>query len=452
MKTAYPINLTHALRRAAREEEGGITALNLSFALVLAIAAGLAIDIANLVTARTQLQVAADAAAHATLSTREWVSTNDEAKQKGVEIAHANMPVSAFGDVLRIDNIHFGTFEPATKTFTIDESVTTAGNVEKAVYVETDRLLANANPVSSFLLQFAGFWNWDVRTSSVFEIYRPRCLQEGFVAENMVDIQSNNGFYNGFCIHSNSHVEVNQNNEFEHGTIVSMPDKAQIVLPSSGYDKNDGLEAALRSAKYNIKILNRLDEIKAGVNDPNSPHYRDFLTNDSIVDREYTANNNSIAPADFTTGRIYDLTCTKPNGSLSMSAGPWKDIVIITNCPIVFGNNAVLENATIITTNTGDDSWKAPQGLVLGKDDNCNPNNSVQLISYGSVSTASKMEIYGSQIIAAGDVAFSANADGIEGASIIAGGTISGTSNMSMAFCGEGMENNFGVDYFRLIG
>ena len=37
------------------------------------------------------------------------------------------------------------------------------------------------------------------------------------------------------------------------------------------------------------------------------------------------------------------------------------------------------------------------------------------------------MHMYGGQIIAMGDVAFAANANGIQGASILAKGTISGT-------------------------
>ena len=44
----------------ARDEAGGITALNLFFIMVLAILAGVAIDLANLIQARTKLQVAAD--------------------------------------------------------------------------------------------------------------------------------------------------------------------------------------------------------------------------------------------------------------------------------------------------------------------------------------------------------------------------------------------------------
>ena len=45
--------------------------------------------------------------------------------------------------------------------------------------------------------------------------YDPDCLREGFVAQGMVDIQSNNTFKNGFCIHSNTVVKVSSGNVFE---------------------------------------------------------------------------------------------------------------------------------------------------------------------------------------------------------------------------------------------
>ena len=62
----------------------------------------------------------------------------------------------------------------------------------------------------------------------------------------------------------------------------------------------------------------------------------------------------------------------------------------------------------------------------------------------------SDLRFYGGQVIARLNVDFSANSGGIEGASIISGSTISGTSNMTMGFCGTGMEDNFAVPYFRL--
>ena len=56
-----------------------------------------------------------------------------------------------------------------------------------------------------------------------------------------------------------------------------------------------------------------------------------------------------------------------------------------------------------------------------------------QIITWGGFDVAAGLEMYGSQIIAAGPIAFAANADGIQGASMVSGETIDGTSNMSLS-------------------
>jgi hypothetical protein len=56
-------------------------------------------------------------------------------------------------------------------------------------------------------------------------------------------------------------------------------------------------------------------------------------------------------------------------------------------------------------------------------------------------------------MLAAGDVSFTSEANGIEGASIVAGGRIDGTTGSVMGFCnGDGMESNFEAWYFKLAG
>ena len=60
------------------------------------------------------------------------------------------------------------------------------------------------------------------------------------------------------------------------------------------------------------------------------------------------------------------------------------------------------------------------------------------------------LQIFGSQLLAKGDITFAANANGVQGASLIAGGEISGTSNMNMGLCGTGMEDNIEVNYYRM--
>ena len=86
----------------------------------------------------------------------------------------------------------------------------------------------------TYFLRFAGMWEMDVVRQSVFETYRPTCMLEGLLAEERVDTQSGNTYTAGFCIHSNDHVQVNNNNTFQDGVLVSMPYESQIVTANSG--------------------------------------------------------------------------------------------------------------------------------------------------------------------------------------------------------------------------
>ena len=246
--------LIKSVRNWIDDERGGIAIFGLYIFMSILIMAGLAIDMSQLVNNKTKLQIAADTAAHAALYNRDTKSA-DDSKAAALAVANAAMPSGRYGDVLKLTDIHFGTYDSATQSFTIDESS------RKAVLVTTNQLAERANPVSSFLLQFISFARWDVSVDSVFVTYRPTCLREGFVADGVVDIQSNNEFWSGFCIHSNDHLELNSNNTFEAGTIVSIPDEEDLVLPNSGLTTNDGLQQALRECSFEMRLVHKLPNI-----------------------------------------------------------------------------------------------------------------------------------------------------------------------------------------------
>ena len=336
----------------------------------------------------------------------------------------------------------------ATGTFTADV------NSSDAVLVQTERLTKNGNGVTTFLLQFAGLWDWDVRTSAIFETFFPTCLLEGFVAESVIDIQSNNSYFNGFCVHSNEYVAINNNNFFESGTVVSMPDTdlLQVDITGAGEDKNLGLSEALREGKWFIKILNRIDLIKAGLQDKQSRYARDYIKNYNVVNINIDlpsllqGNKYVIQPSDLQKGRIYTVNCNK----VDFKAGTYDEVVFIADCPIELSGGVVLTDAVVLTTYNGSNSVRSPAGIVLGENDDCAAGGGAQLITKGDVDFSAGIEIYGSQIIAGGDVEFTSNADGLDGASIVAGGRIDSTSNMNFSFCGSGMEHSFLAEYFRL--
>lgn len=490
----------------AKSEEGGITPFGLFIGLTTLIVGGVAVDGANLVAVRTQLQVAADFAAHAALYTREF-NDADKAKDKALELVEASYPSGFFGDVLSREDIQFGYYDQKTGGFKVDSTS------RSAVLVDTKRLMENGNPVATNLLKLVGFNSWDVSAVSVFSGDVHPCMRDGWVGEGVVDAQSNNDFYSGFCVHSNEYVSLNQNNYFQSGVTVSMPDASAIDIPASGFAKNTGLEAALRSGYMNVRILNKMEEIFASLNDSSTDFYRDYLS--GAADWDLTG--SSFVTSDFKQNRINRISCGslaslpigedgvdyasqdifenlkdvefaakggvkgKPDSgddggtggdtgdgtdtgggtdsggggkiTIDASGSVLQNVVIYTDCAIKFSNNSALENAVVFTTSTATKSITSSQGLRLGKDDDCDPLGGVQIMTYGGFEVAAKLEIYSSQVIAKGPIQFAAQGDGVEGGSFISGSTIDGTSNTQMSSCPEeGMEENFAVMNFGLAG
>jgi len=205
-----------ALNRFGKSEDGALTIFGLYVMMIMATLSIFSLEVANLMSARSQLQMSADSAAHAALYYRD-THTADEAKAMAVRVAEHAMPTTGYGEVLSTSDIKFGSWDYASQTFKIDDAS------RKAVMVTTKRTEGNNNAIQGFVSNWIGKNTWDVTTPAVFTTYRPMCFREGFVADGVVDIQSNNDFSNGFCVHSNTYVSIYNNNTFEPGTVVSMP-------------------------------------------------------------------------------------------------------------------------------------------------------------------------------------------------------------------------------------
>ncbi len=226
-----------------------------------------------------------------------------------------------------------------------------------------------------------------------------------------------------------------------------MPDKLSVVLRSSGFATNEGLPSALHDGSYLIRILSRMQDIMDDLYAGGAYYAPDYITSSGLI----TLASHNVGPGDIIAGLIHTISCTASGQKVTFSAREsYSNFVLITNCKVFFGQGVTLDNVIVATTHTGNSSLTSPSSLQLGRNDNGATDGGTQLLTMGSMKFPADLMVYGSQLIAMGDIAFSANANGIEGASFIAGGTISGTSNMTMGFCGNGMERNFEADYFRL--
>ncbi|MCA0042663.1 pilus assembly protein TadG-related protein [Celeribacter sp. ASW11-22] len=421
----------------SRGDNGSISIVAMLLFVAFAAFAAIGIDFAKLRSDRTLMQSTADAAAHAAIYMRE-LNDADTAKAAALEVVEAMMPFDDYKTVVSENDITFGDFDYETRSFTADE------DAKGAVRVNIHRDEASGNGISTYLFKLVGIDTFDTNLDSVFVTYVPTCFIEGFVADEKVDIQSNNSYFNGFCIHANGGVSINSNNFFESGTVVSMTDLDDLELPQSGDESNDGLDEALREAAYRIRVVNRLPDMIDSLMAGEDTYLQSYTTAPFPV----PVYGNQIDVSTLLPGLVYYLTC--PGAKATLRGDYLEGVVLLTSCEVKFDQGIQIVDSLLVTTSTSKSSFNSPASLVLGLDDDCAPGGGAVILTMGGVSFTSDLHMYGSQIIANSDVEFSANADGIEGASIISGGTISGTSNMNMGFCGDGMEYNYSAEYFRM--
>ena len=432
--------MTVTLNQFARAEDGAMTTFGLFLIATVLALGGYAIDVSNVMRERTHLQMVADSTGHAALFKREF-GTVEEARAAARQLSQGNMPSAHYGEVLDVTKVTFGIWDVDTRTFTASPGS------RSAVEVEIDRNAENGNPTQTFLLNMVGIDTWDLAASATYATYQPTCFKEGFVARGPVDLQSNNNFSNGFCIHSNDYVSLNSSNTFEPGTVVSMPNLDDLDIPSSGFKTNVGLITALRAGSYNIRIVERIDEIIDTIDEVGSIYRPAYIT--STVTNTIT--KKTITASDLMENKINYWNCSGDGKGTIFQGTLVKNLVIVSNCAIKFGAGVKVENAVIVNTNTSATSFNSSSGFILGLDDNCADGGGSQLVTMGGMNFAANLEIYGSQLLALGDIEFAAAANGVEGAAMVSASKISGTSNMDMAFCGVGMDNNFQAEYFRLV-
>ncbi|OOY20806.1 hypothetical protein BMI86_09860 [Thioclava sp. DLFJ5-1] len=449
------------------EEDGVITQLSLFWTILFLAVGSLALDVSNGYRNRVVMQDAADAAAlGAMYLSSDPLITKDEAKTRAAQLAHSNLASDDGTSVITKDDVTFGYYDATNHRFVTDYAEDL--DLSPAVRVMAHRTTERANAAPTFFGKVIGQDGWQINTGAVAEAYQPACLTEGLAAKGVIDLQSGNSFASGFCLYAAQYVSLNQNNLFESGAIVSMPDTSKLDIPASGFKQNDGLQEALRTSFYKLRIIDRIPKIIESMRD-GTGYLPSYITNKSPT----VLTGTKLDTTDFTPGNLYVLNCNSSvtisvpnktdtgNGKKSADTADTtaeettdpaviSEVAVIADCPVKFGNGVALENAIFANTSTDDRSFSAPQGLRIGRDDNCAPDGGAKLITMGGVSSAAKISFFGGQILAVKDVSFSAQAEGIEGVAIVSGGKIDGTSNSRFGHCDTGMEGNIEMSYFRL--
>ncbi|MEX0970849.1 MAG: pilus assembly protein TadG-related protein [Paracoccaceae bacterium] len=451
--------LTSRLKDTLREFRNDERGVGSTFAIFMAIicigVGGLAIDSSNAWQTRQHLQTTADAAAHAGALVVAYPSGNNNvtAYSEALALASANMPSSRYGTVLRQEDIVVGRWNVNART------MDTSSTIPNAVQVTTRMDDTNGNPAKTFLLKLIGFSHWRISTVSVAMVDVASCHRDGLVAGGMVDLTSNNGFYNGMCVHGQGGVEMNSNNFFDYaaGVRISMPDPRSVDEGGMFDVKGNGNIGAWESVgeRYMEPLLAKHDAIMDLIADLSNPNYDDrpdYIII-PIVNRQTLSNANRFSMAMLVPNAINILTCG--NGQASKISIPGdttvSNMIIIADCPIQFGQGSSIENGVFITTSTDANSFKGANNVRLGLADDCTPGGGAQFVTLGGVNFAADMEYHGSQVIAHGDVQLAAGVQGLAGISVQALGDISVTANNVMGACSGGVDTVADQYVVRLV-
>ncbi len=161
--------LPRRLRRFSRDRRGGASVAFGLASMALLGMAGIAVDSAYLYRLKTQLQIAADAAAFAAV---RQLPDQDTARADAITYATRNLPTAEHGATVTDDDVVFGRWETDTRTFT------PGGTPTNAVEVRVLRAQANGNPAIPFFFQIFGFDAVDISARSLtsMEAGQPGCI------------------------------------------------------------------------------------------------------------------------------------------------------------------------------------------------------------------------------------------------------------------------------------
>jgi Flp pilus assembly protein TadG len=468
MSLQFPIDPRQAPAAFIRDESGAGTVFSLFLFMIIVIMSGLAIDGSNAWRNSTHLKATADAASHAGAVALANGGNETAVRQAALDAARFNMPVTRYGDVVgeAIEDIQLLHFDTASR------SLSTIGD-QNAVVVTLRQTAANQNPVRTFFLRLAGFDSWNVLGDSiaVFDASAECNNTDGVYADDEISLSSQNSVGSGFCVHSQHAVWLPQQNSFDEGSMVSMPnlddckskctDEANpginpmalnMILPDFGayimsmhdeFGKYIG-DSLLKSAWFNDK------NISASGWQANLKPLGDVGIKTTKIDIGSVVNltwDQFHALPILPRGLVYSVDC-KNNGNsgkttltFNATTGVMTNAVLLTDCSLHFGDGAEVKGSLVVTTRSQSTATVTAGSDVTVADPSraCNDSDRTTVMSMGKVSVPAKFVMSNVTLVVDDDVniaSASSGATASKGLSIYASGKVSLSSQHRLETCG----------------
>jgi hypothetical protein len=414
------------LEQFRQQETGNMTVLALFFFLSSVMAGSLAVDFANKAHAQRDLQIIADTAAHAAMRTR-LRGDSEQAIDAALEIAGRNAVAGRPAGITRGDVV-FGQWDAQTRTFTPDP------DGRDAVRVTAHRSRTHDNMVEGLLIGVLGFAGFELTAQSVYVAQTHPCATNGIAAEFEVSFTVQNDFDKGFCLRSDREMSFNIGNSFGDGALVLLPYPEYLNLPDGQMDSQGGLVQALdydAGDRLNMEGIYRAFDAGFRAGEARYLPRNVTFSMDDITD---VTGTYALTPEMVPPGQTRLFYCGG-RGTLACGHGTFRDLAIWTDCPITFSTYTALEGVTLLQDNADDMAIRAPDGVRLGAQDGCTPGGETIVMTTGGVDIAADLQMFEATIGALGPISFAANPNCMQGAAILSGDRVTGTSSGAFGHC-----------------
>ncbi len=458
-------NLAWKVNQFGQSEYGGATAFALYIFVAFAVLSGVMLDATYGWWNKSRLTAAADIGAHAGAVGIAHGYSEDVVRSQIASVVDDNMPSSRFGQLLSTSaDIEFVHYDPETRTF--DDLGEPNG-----VVVQLQQSADRKNPVPTFLLKLAGIDSFDTAavSAAVFDINAECNSQDGIYAKDKITMSSQTDVGSGFCVHSESQVWLPQQNTFQPGSFVSMPNLAMcedkcvdsanpgivaveshMVLP----DLNEMIldtYAALETANMSASPVKQTLFEGVSVGDLTELKEKGIIAEDAVPSKGdvITLSQTQFHEiSQFPSGLVYKITCSSGgNGvktwlNFSGTTGQMSNVGLITNCGLNFMDGSRAVGSVIVTTRdqTTASVTAGSSVTVADPSQSCNADERTIVMSISKVKVPAEFVISNLTLIVDDDVDIASSTSSgnlSRGLAIYATGTVQISSQHTFRVCGN---------------
>jgi hypothetical protein len=405
-----------------KSEDAWVTPFSLMFIAGIFSVTGIAVEYANVVGVKQELQSATDAVA---LAAVQAMPDEGLAVEYGLELADLYFDENA--GVITSSDIEFGVWDYAT-----DEFYASVIGIN-ALQVTATLSTARENSIRAALSNFTGMGPFEVRArSTVYTNFGSLntgsgCTNGGFFSEGWVEFGSNNEYSSDFCIYGHDGVYMANSNDFGSDVMIGTSSDGEV----DGQNNNDIDDDALFTASLDLDLVDLVDNLISDMQNGDLDGIGDFGTY-TIRNIGSFDKNDTLIPYSFYIAE----------GEVDFSKQTLvENVAVVSGDKIKFGSNTIIDNVVL----AAEKSIKFGSNVEFSDFGYCTDGRySNYLFAEDNIEFGSNNDLRAIQMASEKKIKLNSNIVGVADIHAEAGGDIEFGSNTEFSGCDTPLTSDFG--------